>query len=156
GLIVFGGHAEEGFGRVAILLALKVAFAEPVLRIRQQRVVRVFLREILHSLFGQRIVLALHVADAEVEFVARRRRGRERSERGGRARRRRQGTARRGRAGVGEIERLAGSAAAGSADRGLVVDRHLPAAERPRRTGGVRILRGIESIAAASVAHAGR
>src|SRR5262245_33279947 len=33
--VVLGGHAEESFGRVAILLALKIAFTEPVLRIRQ-------------------------------------------------------------------------------------------------------------------------
>jgi hypothetical protein len=48
------------------------------------------------------------------------------------------------------------SAAVGRADAGLVVDRHLPTTERPRRTGGVRILRGIEGIAAAAVTHSGR
>src|SRR5207249_3645791 len=64
--------------------------------------------------------------------------------------------ARRARAGVAEVERLAGGAAAGGADRGLVVDRHLAAAERFRHARRARILRGIEGIAAAAVAHTGR
>src|SRR5882762_4683868 len=91
GLVEFGGHAEEGFRGVAILLALEVAFAEPVLRVRDQGIARIFLREIFHGLFGQRIVLALHVADAEIELVLWRRRGRQRRQRGagaGRTRRR--------------------------------------------------------------------
>src|SRR5690349_9653789 len=46
---VFGGDGEEGFRRVAILLALEVALAEPVLRVPEQRVARIFLREVLHG-----------------------------------------------------------------------------------------------------------
>ena len=53
-------------------------------------------------------------------------------------------------AGVGEIERFARAASAGSADRRLVRDRQLAAAERARRAGRVRILAGIEGIAAAA------
>jgi Mn-containing catalase len=68
-LVELGGHVEECLGGVPILLALEVAFAKPVLRIRDQGIARIFLRKILHRLFGQRIVLALHVADAEIEFV---------------------------------------------------------------------------------------
>src|SRR5207245_11438483 len=60
GLVVFGGHAEEGFGRLAVLLTLKIAFTEPVLRIRDQGIAGIFLREILHGLLSERIVLALH------------------------------------------------------------------------------------------------
>src|SRR5262249_44372437 len=125
---------------------------EPVFRIRDHRIVRIFLREILHGLFGQRIVLALHVADAEIEFVARRGRGRQRRQRGGGRLRRWHSGNGRARADAAEVERLTRAAAAGSADRGLVADRHLPAAKRLRRAGCVRILRGIERIAAAAVA----
>ena len=33
---MFGRHREEGFGGIAVALALKQAFAEPILRIRLQ------------------------------------------------------------------------------------------------------------------------
>ena len=52
-------------------------------------------------------------------------------------------------AGVRKIERLAGAASAGSADRRFARDRKLTAAERTRGAGGIRILAGIEGIAAA-------
>src|SRR5687767_14610298 len=68
-LVELGGDREEGFRGVAILLALEKALAEPVLRIRDQGIARMLLREVAHGLFGQRIVLALHVADAEIELV---------------------------------------------------------------------------------------
>ena len=54
------------------------------------------------------------------------------------------------RAGRAEIERLAGPASAGRADRRFIGDRQLAAAERARRAGRVRILAGIEGIAAAA------
>src|SRR5260370_41962136 len=107
-----GGHAEEGFGGIAVLLALEIAFAEPILRIRNQRIAWIFLHEVLHGLFGQRVVLALHVADAEVELVLRRRRRRQRGQRravAGGARRRHSSAVTRG---ASEVERLAPPAAA--------------------------------------------
>src|SRR5450756_2258755 len=150
--VEFGGHPEEGFRGVAILLALEIALAEPVLRIGDQGVARIFHREVAHGFLGQRIVLALHVADAEIEFVlrgCRRRQSRQRGSRGWAARRRRYPGCRITRtAGVGEIERLAGSAAAGRADRGFGGHGKLTAAERARRTRGGRILAGVERVAA--------
>jgi hypothetical protein len=47
-----------------------------------------------------------------------------------------------------EIERLAGPASAGGADRRVARHWHLATAERARRAGGVGILAGVESIAA--------
>ena len=155
-VVVFGGHAEEGFGRVAIALALEEAFAEPVLRIGDQRIVRIFLREVAHGLFGQRIVLALHVADAEVEFVVRR--GRRAAMCVSAARLRpaaaRPAAAARRRARAGWCSpRSSGSPAPrppGAPTGGFVRDRQLAAAERARCAGRVRILAGIEGIAAAA------
>src|SRR5207248_6409794 len=152
-LVVFGGDTQKGLRRIAILLALEETLAEPVLRIREQRVARVFLREVLHGCFGERIILALHIADAEIELVARRLRGR-RGGKGGAARaarrRWRQTALRIARsAGVGEIERVARPAAARGADRRLSLDRKLAAAECLRGAGGIRVLAGIEGIAAA-------
>src|SRR6202011_3970902 len=100
---------------IAVLLALEIAFAEPILRIRNQRIAWIFLHEVLHGLFGQRVILALHVADAEVELVLRRRRRRQRGQGragAGGARRRSSGVTR----GASEVEWLARAAAAGRAD----------------------------------------
>ena len=55
--------------KLTVLLALKQTLAEPILGLADHRVVREFLRETAHGLLGERIVAALHVADAEVEFV---------------------------------------------------------------------------------------
>src|SRR5450432_4080481 len=137
--IEFGGDAEEGFRGVAILLALEKALAEPVLRVGDQGIAGIFLREVAHGFFGQRIILALHVADTEIELVLRGRRWRQRGQRRTRAgaARRRQGAAGAARTGASKVERFAGPAAAGSADRRFG-NRQLTAAERARRARGVR------------------
>ena len=145
--VEFGGHPEESFRGIAILLALEIALSQPILRVRDHGIAGVFLREVAHGLFGQRIILALHVADPEIEFIprtCRRRQGGERGARGARRRRRRriESAAR-----IGEIERLSRSAAAESADRRLGWHRELAAAERARSAGRVRILAGVEGIA---------
>ena len=57
---------------------------------------------------------------------------------------------------IAEIERLAGVASAGRADRRFGRDRELAAAERARRAGSIRILVGIEGIAAAAARRAAR
>ena len=54
------------------------------------------------------------------------------------------------RAGVAEIERLAGAASAGGADRRFGRDRQLTAAERAWRARRIRILAGVEGIATAA------
>src|SRR6516164_10392053 len=72
--IELGGHAEERFGRVTIELALEETFAKPELRLRNQGIARISLDEVAHGFLCKRIVLALHVANAEVELVPRRRR----------------------------------------------------------------------------------
>src|SRR6202012_2116034 len=69
-LLVFAGDVEEDFRRVAILLTLEITLAKPVLGIADQRIGRIFHGEVLHGLLGERVILALHVADAEVIFVA--------------------------------------------------------------------------------------
>src|SRR5579859_124235 len=157
-LVVLAGDIEEDFGGVAILLALEVAFAEPVLGIAHQGIVRIFLRKILHRVFGERVVLALHVADAEIVFVARRVRGRRGDEATagavGIARRRgRRSTLLRRQAGldvgaVGEVERRAGYAPVGHSARAVGLNRHSAAAQGLRGARRVRVLGGIEGIAA--------
>src|SRR6266702_631001 len=52
GLVELGGHAEEGFRSIAVLLTLEIAFTKPILRIRNQRIAWIFLHEALHGLFG--------------------------------------------------------------------------------------------------------
>src|SRR5260221_3744972 len=151
--VELGGHAEEGFRGVAILLALEKTLAEPILRVGDQGIARVFLHEVAYGLSGKRIVLALHIADAEVELVPRRRRRRQGGQRSARAwasRRRRQRPRRVARtAGVRQIERLAGAASTGSADRCPSGKRKLTATEGLRRPRGIRALAGIEGIATA-------
>jgi len=56
----------------------------------------------------------------------------------------------------GEIERLARPASAGSADRRIVRNRQLAAPQRARRARGIRILAGIEGIAAAAALRLGQ
>src|SRR5581483_9058 len=152
-LVILGRHGEEGLGGIAILLALEQAFAEPVLGIADHRIVREFLPEIAHGLLGQRIVPALHVADAEIVFVARRvgwRCGREPTGAGWVERSLRHIALLIGRCacGVREVQRFARSAAAGSADRSIGRDQQLAAAQRTRRPRRVRILAWIEGVAA--------
>src|SRR5487761_2062730 len=50
--IEFGCHRKEGFGRVTVELALEKALAQPILRIREQRIAWVFLCEVAHGFFG--------------------------------------------------------------------------------------------------------
>jgi len=71
-LVVFAGDVEEDLGGVAILLALEQAFTQPILRIPEQGIAGIFFREIAHGLFGERVILALHVADPEIVLVPRR------------------------------------------------------------------------------------
>src|SRR3954452_23360439 len=145
--VEFGGHSEESFRGIAILLALEIALSQPILRVRDHGIAGVFLREVAHRLFSQRIILALHVADSEIEFIPRACRRRQGGERGARRSRRRHRRRIESAAGIGEIERLSRSAAAESADRGFGWHRELAAAERARSAGSVRVLGGIEGIA---------
>src|ERR1700761_9435200 len=69
-LVGFARHGQKSFRRLTILLALEEAFSEPELRFCRHRIVRVFPGEIAHGFFGERIVLALDVTDAEIVFVA--------------------------------------------------------------------------------------
>ena len=96
---------------------------------------------------------ALVAPDAKVELVPRRRRRRQGGQRSARAwasRRRRQRPRRVARtAGVRQIERLAGAASTGSADRCPSGKRKLTATEGLRRPRGIRALAGIEGIATA-------
>src|SRR5664280_3105650 len=174
GVLEFSRDRQEGFRRVAIALALEQALAQPVLRVRHQLFVRIFAQEIAERLLGQRVIFVQHIAIRHVVFVLRRRRGRQRGQLGaggaGVARRRRRQLRRRHRRRVRhrhlrlrrriagqrrEIERSARGAAAGRADRRLVV-RILErggrgfVAEHARRAGGVRMLRGIEHVGAAA------
>src|SRR5258708_18956047 len=175
-LVVFAGDVEEDFGGVAKLLALKQAFAQPILRIPQQRIAGIFLRETAHGLLGERVIPALHVTDTEVVFVARRVRRRRGGHRAGRVwtalRRWRQGAALRigaaalrigGAAlriarpsGVGEIERLTWSASTRRADRCVGCDRKLAAAKCLRCARRIRALAGIERIPTAPAFRSGR
>jgi hypothetical protein len=109
------------------------------LRIRRQRVAGVFFCEVAHGLFRQRIILALHVTDTEIEFVFRCRRWRQSGQPAGLPR-----------IGIPKIERFAGITPAGRTDRRFGRDRELSTAERTRRAGSVRILVGIEGIATAA------
>src|ERR1700732_94313 len=122
-------------------LRLEEAPAQQILRVRDHRVARMFLREVAHGFFGQRVVLALDIADAEIELVPRRCRRRQGGERPGRigiARRRgRQGSRRiAGTGGIGKIERLASASSAGSADGRFGWYRQLTAAPGPRGARG--------------------
>src|SRR5689334_18421148 len=72
GLLVLRGHREKSLRGIPILLALVVTLAQPILGIPDQLIIGKFQREIAHSLLGERIIPTLHIADAEVVFVARR------------------------------------------------------------------------------------
>ena len=110
--VEFGGHAEKGFSRIAVLLALEIGFrpasiANPPAADRSGY----FCAKLRMVCFGQRVVLALHVADAEIELVSRRRRGRQGGQPAIRIGRRLAACACRiaRAAGVGEIERFSGA-----------------------------------------------
>src|SRR5260370_17266217 len=124
------GRPEKGFRRVAILLTLEKTLAEPVLRVRDQGIAGVFLREVAHGLFREGIVLALHIADTEIELVLRGCRRRQGGEPAGGVgiarRRRRQAACRIARAaGVCQIERAPRSASPGTPDPRFPPPRHL-------------------------------
>src|SRR5665213_1787915 len=112
--VEFGRYRKKGLGGVAITLALKKALPQPVLRIRRQRIAGVFFREVAHGLFRQRIILALHVTDTEIEFVFRCRRWRQSGQGAGLPR-----------IGISKIERFAGITPAGRTDRRFGRDREL-------------------------------
>ena len=156
--------ARKDSRRVAIALALIQAFAQPILRVRHQPFVRIFFQEIAEGLFGQRVVLVQHIAVSEIVFVLRLGRRRQRRQlragrwmRGGGGgiglavtgsafeigaagcvggrRARRIGRERR------QIERRAGSAAIGRADRRCpALPQPSPCAERARRARCVGVL----------------
>src|SRR5579871_5846428 len=165
-----GGDGKERFRSIAVALALIQTLAEPVLRLRHQPVARIFLQEAAQSLVGQRIVLALDIAIAEVVLVARRIGRRQGCNLRACRRLLRRSTLRwiallrrlsgsgcaRGRVGVGEVERFACAAAARCTDVRRERRRRLAdnAAERAWRAGGVGVRRGVERIAA--TASAGR
>src|SRR5262245_34592645 len=153
---VFGRNVEEGFRRVAVALTLELALAEPEGGITGEPIVGISAQEVAEAVLGEGIVLAQHVAVGEVVFVARRLRRRQRGGHadGGATRRlsRRRSA---GRPHIGKIERRIGHASARSTDRrvvriggrGRLTGRRVDRAERMRRAGSRRILRGIEGIA---------
>src|SRR5262245_58147106 len=151
---VFGRDVEEGFRRVAVALALELTLAEPEGGIAGEPIVGIFAQEVAEAVLGEGIVLAQHVTVGEVVFVARRLR---RRQSGGHAGATRRLTRRRtaGRPHIGEIERCIGHASARSTDRwvvrigggGRLAGRRVDRAERMRRAGRRRILRGIEGVA---------
>src|SRR5215510_7940988 len=158
GGFVFGRDVEEGFRRVAEAVALEHALAEPIGGVADEPIIGIFAQEAMEGVFGERVVLAQHIAISEVIFVARGLRGRERGERAAASRVGRRLPRHRAawRPHGCEIERRGGAASAGSADRRLArvcahdrrpagrVDR----AERMRRPRRIRILGGIEGVAA--------
>src|SRR5262245_54821032 len=158
GGFVFGRDVEEGFRRVAEAVALEHAFAEPIGGVAGEPIIGILAQETVEGVFGERVVLAQHIAVSEIVFVARGLRGRERGQRaaGSRVLRRLPRLWAAWRSHGCEIERRGGAASAGRADRRLTrigaryrgpagrVDR----AERMGRAGRIRILGGIERIAA--------
>src|ERR1700722_15548891 len=69
GAVVFCRHGEEGFGGIAIALALKQGFAHPELRLGRQTIARILAQERSKFIRGGTIVLVLQVAVSEIEFV---------------------------------------------------------------------------------------
>src|SRR6266851_2984320 len=63
---------SKGYGRVGIFFALVIGFADPVLGVTSQRIVRVLLNETPQCFFGSRIVRLLYQAKREVILVQRR------------------------------------------------------------------------------------
>src|SRR6266508_4051712 len=162
---IFGRDGEEGFRGVAVALALEHAFAQPIGGIPDEPIIGIFAQEAAEGVFGEGVVLAQHIAIGEVVFVARGLRGRKRGKcttasRPAARRLPRHGAVRRSHA--REIKRRACGASGGSADRRLgCIGAHVwrrtrarrrtgptDRAERVRRTGRVRILEGIERVAA--------
>src|SRR5687767_12738497 len=74
--VEFGGDGEERLGGIAIALALIEALAEPILRLRHAGIARILLQKDAQAVFRQCVVLALHITEGEIEFVARCRTGR--------------------------------------------------------------------------------
>src|ERR1700674_3980536 len=72
GGVVFRRDGEERFGGVMIPLALEQRLAEPIMRVGGETVARILLQETAKALFGERIVLAQHIAVSEVVLVLRR------------------------------------------------------------------------------------
>src|ERR1035441_10496982 len=170
GVLEFSRDRQEGFRRVAIALALEQALAQPILRVRHQLFVRIFAQEIAERLLGQRVIFVQHIAIRHVVFVLRRRRRRQRCKlgAGGAGVARRRQLRRRHRRRVRhrpcrlrrritgkrrQIERSARGAAAGRADRRLVIrvlDRggRRFVAEDAWRAGRIGMLGGIEYVGA--------
>src|SRR5262245_25245893 len=121
GGFVFGRDVEEGFRRVAEAVALEHAFAEPIGGVAGEPIIGILAQETVEGVFGERVVLAQHIAVSEIVFVARGLRGRERGERaaGSRVLRRLPRLRAALRPHGCEIERRGGAASAGSADRRL-------------------------------------
>src|SRR5262249_14250596 len=121
GGFVFGRDVEEGFRRVAEAVALEHAFAEPIGGVAGEPIIGIFAQEATEGVFGERIVLAQHIAIREIVFVARVRGGGGGGARAGgswvvrRLSRRRAAWRPHG----CEIERRGSATSAGSADRRL-------------------------------------
>src|SRR5215216_749383 len=131
-----GRDVEEGFGGLTVALALKQAFAEPIIRFGHHPVARMLAQEAAEALLGNRIILAHQIIIGEVVFLLGRGGGgshrllleRAGGVRGARRRRRqcaarrrstrcrKRGIARRVPRQRRQIERRAGLAAAGNAD----------------------------------------
>src|ERR1700722_18272833 len=163
GGVVFCRHGEEGFGGIAIALAVKQGFPHPELRLGRQTIARILAQERSKFIRGGTIVLVLQVAVSEIELVLGRIARREDLLHGAGAARiarrwRRQGTAGRGAAwrrwghgSAGQIERRARLAWTGwwhIGNRRRRFGRCGAGAERTRRAGCSRIERRIECIAA--------
>src|SRR6266851_2973859 len=127
---------SKGYGRVGIFFALVIGFADPVLGVTSQRIVRVLLNETPQCFFGSRIVRLLYQAKREVILVQRRARrqysgGRLAEAAAGACTRWLQGRLRRFRRAPGRGQRA-------GAGWGIGWRRD----QRPRRQGGTRRRRG--------------
>src|SRR5580704_3742697 len=69
GGFVFRGDREEGLGGIMVLLVLKQAFAEPILRLARQPVARIFLQEIAECVAGRPAIFLQDVAVSEIVLV---------------------------------------------------------------------------------------
>src|SRR5262249_1462689 len=156
---MFGRDVEEGFRGIAKALPLEHAFTQPIRRVADEPIIGISAQERAEGVFGEGIVLAQHISVGEVVYVAR---GLRRWKRGKRAvadsgvARRWPGHSAVGRRDGRDIERRAGAASGGSADRLIACIRapagcgaagvHRP--QRVRRTGRVRVLQGVGGAAA--------
>src|SRR5215471_2444463 len=134
---MFGRDVEEGFRGIAKALPLEHAFTQPIRRVADEPIIGISAQERAEGVFGEGIVLAQHISVGEVVYVAR---GLRRWKRGKRAV-----------ADSGVARRWPGHSAVGRRDGSDIERRggggvHRP--QRVRRTGRVRVLQGVEGVAA--------